>query len=101
MRRMRLERHSVLTIRHDAAARRFTADVEGAAAFLSYRELAGRVLDLDHTYVPPAARGGGIASQLTAHALRYARESGCKIVPSCRFVAAYLKRHPEFHDLRA
>jgi predicted GNAT family acetyltransferase len=97
---MRLERHSVLTIRHDPAARRFMADIEGATAFISYRELPGRVIDLDHTYVLPAGRGGGIASQLTAHALRYAREGGFKVVPSCRFVAAYIKRHAEFHDLR-
>ena len=29
-------------------------DVEGATAFISYRELAGRILDLDHTFVPTA-----------------------------------------------
>jgi uncharacterized protein len=91
----------VLTIRHEPAARRFTTDVEGVAAFLSYREVAGRVLELDHTYVPPAGRGGGIASQLTAYALGYARASGFKVVPSCRFVAAYVRRHAEFHDLLA
>jgi predicted GNAT family acetyltransferase len=66
-----------------------------------YRELAGKVLDLDHTYVPPAGRGRGIASQLAAHALRYARDSGYKVLPSCPFIAAYIERHAEFHDLRA
>jgi predicted GNAT family acetyltransferase len=91
----------MLTIRHEPATRRFMADVEGATAFISYREAPGPVLDLNHTYVPPAARGGGIASQLTAHALTFARDGGYRVVPSCPFVAAYIQRHPEFRDLLA
>ena len=91
----------MLTIRHETAARRFTTDVEGAIAFISYRETRGRVLDFDHTYVPPTARGGGIASQLTAYALTFARDGGYKVVPSCPFVAAYIERHSEYRALLA
>jgi hypothetical protein len=87
-------------IRHEPGARRFVADIEGQAAYITYRERDGLVLELDHTYVPRALRGGGIASQLTAHALDYARERGYRVVPSCPFVAAYLQRHPEYRDLR-
>ena len=97
---MRREGGSVLTIRHEPAGGRFAADVAGSTAFISYRELPGRVLDLHHTYVPTVARAGGIASQLTAHALRHARNGGYKVVPSCPFVAAYVARHSEYHDLR-
>ena len=89
------------TIRHEPAARRFTTAVEGSVAFIHYRELAGHVLDLDHTYVPPAGRGRGIASQLAAHTLRYARDSGYKVLPSCPFIAAYIEGHAEFQDLQA
>jgi uncharacterized protein len=91
----------VLTIRHEPAARRFMADVEGATAFISYRAAPGPVLDFNHTYVPPAARGSGIASQLAAHALTFARNGGYRVVPSCPFVAAYIDRHPEYRDLLA
>ena len=101
MQRMHRSSGSPLTIRHEPANRRFTADIEGTTAFIRYREVAGRVLDLDHTYVPPAGRGGGIASQLTAHALTFARAGGYKIVPSCPFVAAYIERHSEYRDLLA
>ena len=90
-----------LAIRHEPEARRFAADVGGKTAYITYRERDGDVLDLDHTYVPREHRGGGIASQLTARALEYARESGYRIVPSCPFVAAYLERHPEYRELRA
>lgn len=90
-----------LVIRHEPAAHRFVADIDGAAAYITYRELDGSVLDLNHTFVPPALRGGGIASQLTAHALRFARAEGRRVVPSCPFVAAYVQRHPEYRKLLA
>ncbi|RPI62649.1 MAG: N-acetyltransferase [Lysobacterales bacterium] len=89
-----------IAIRHEPEARRFVADVGGQAAYITYRERDGHVLELDHTYVPTASRGGGIASQLTARALDYARERGCRVVPSCPFVAAYIERHPEYRHLR-
>lgn len=92
---------STVSIHHEPGARRFVADVAGATAFVSYRELPNRVLDFDHTFVPTAARGGGIASQLTAHALRYAREHDYAVVPSCRFVAAFISRNPQYRDLVA
>jgi predicted GNAT family acetyltransferase len=88
-------------IRHEQAARRFATDVEDAVAFIHYREESGRRLDFDHTYVPHRARGGGLASRLTAHALAFARAGGYKVVPSCPFVAAYIDRHPEYRDLLA
>jgi predicted GNAT family acetyltransferase len=37
---------------------------------------------------------------LTQHALEHARARGYRVVPSCPFVAAYVQRHPEYHDLR-
>ena len=89
-----------LAIDHQPEARRFVADVGGKTAYITYRELDGRLLELDHTYVPREFRGGGIASQLTVRALEYARERGCRVVPSCPFVAAYIERHPEYRDLR-
>ena len=89
-----------LAIRHEPQARRFAAEVGGKTAYLSYRELDGRILDLDHTFVPREHRGGGIASQLTVRALEYARERGWRLVPSCPFVAAYIERHAEYRDLR-
>jgi len=90
-----------LAIRHEPDARRFTADVGGKTAYITYRELDPQLLELDHTYVPHERRGGGIASQLTVRALEYAREHGFRVVPSCPFVAAYIERHPEYRELRA
>lgn len=99
-RRTRLEEPMTLSIRHEPDVRRFAADVSGKTAYITYRELDGQTLELDHTYVPRESRGGGIASQLTSRALQYARERGYRVVPSCPFVAAYLERHPEYRELR-
>jgi predicted GNAT family acetyltransferase len=88
-------------IRHDPAARRFTTEAAGGIAYITYREGPGQVLDFDHTFVPPTARGRGIASQLTAHALEYARDGGYQVVPSCPYVATYIERHAEYRDLLA
>ena len=89
-----------LAIRHEPEARRFVAAVGGKSAYITYRQLDGRILELLHTYVPREFRGSGVASQLTARALEYARELGCRVVPSCPFVAAYIERHPEYRELR-
>jgi uncharacterized protein len=88
-------------IRHEPNARRFVTEVDSEVAFISYRELPNRVLDLHHTFVPAAVRGSGIASRLTAHALHHAREHGYAVVPSCPFVAIYIERHAEYRDLLA
>jgi predicted GNAT family acetyltransferase len=92
---------NALVIRHLPETQRFAADIDGASAYLSYRELEGRILDFNHTFVPVALRGGGIASQLTEHALRFARFGGFRVLPSCPFVAAYIRRHSEHRALLA
>ncbi len=84
-----------LTVIHDEEAHRFTVEVEGVPAVLDYRLQGTRTLFL-HMGVPPALEGRGIGSALVRAGLSYAREQGCRIVPLCSFVAAYLRRHPEY-----
>jgi predicted GNAT family acetyltransferase len=88
-------------IRHEPEARRFVTATGDETAHITYRELDGRILDLDHTFVPTRFRGSGIASQLTAAALQFARGGGYRVIPSCPFVSAYIARHPEHRDLLA
>lgn len=82
----------------DPAAGRFEADVHGQVAYLEYR-LAGDTIDLIHTEVPRALEGQGIGSRLVRTALDSARERGLKVIVSCGFVRAYIKRHPEYQPL--
>jgi predicted GNAT family acetyltransferase len=84
-------------IERDAASHRFTlSSGAGAAAVLDYRERNAGTLEYYHTFVPTSLRGRGVASRLVAHALRYAIEQRLSVIPTCPFVAAFIRRHPEY-----
>lgn len=91
-----------LPVTHDAARRRFEirSTPETPPAFLDYAIAGDRVV-FEHTFVPDALRGQGVAAALTRAALAEARRAGWRIVPACSYVAAYIERHPEFTDLIA
>lgn len=87
---------------HDRDARRFRLPLDGGGeAHISYTEREAGTLDLRHTEVPPAHRGDGVASELVEQVLTHVREEGLRIVPSCPFVAAYIRDHPEHASLVA
>ena len=87
-------------IRHNAAAPRFETVVDGQHCELDYR-LDGRVMTITHTGVPGPVEGRGIASAMTQAAMETARAEGWSVIPACSYAAAWLRRHPEFADLRA
>ena len=90
-----------LEVRHDADRRRFYIPFDEGEAHLDYRQKDDTTLDYAHTYVSPDLRGQGLAGRVVEKALDYAREEGLKVVPSCPFVASFVKHHPEYQDLRA
>jgi hypothetical protein len=53
----------------------------------------------NHTYVPPAFRGRGVAAKLARAALELARARGKKVIPACSYIAKYIETTPEFKDL--
>lgn len=70
------------------------------AGYLEYRAAGGRTI-LVHTEVDPAMEGRGVGSKLVAGALDDLRSRGRRITVKCPFVAAFLKRHPDYRDLVA
>lgn len=72
--------------------------MDGEVAILSYTREGGLVV-FDHTYVPVAFRGKGVAAALVRAALNEARKQHWKIVPQCSYVAAFIERHAEFASL--
>jgi predicted GNAT family acetyltransferase len=52
-----------------------------------------------HTEVSDELKGQGLGAQLVAGALDDIRARGVHVVPLCPYVAAYLRRHPEYADL--
>lgn len=85
---------------HDKTNHRFEITIDGHTGVATYAEHDG-IWVMDHTYVPDALRGQGVAAQLVEAAFAAAREAGVKIEPACSYVARYMDRHPETADLRA
>lgn len=59
----------------------------------------GNVHVADHTIVPPAIGGRGIAGQLVEALVADARAQGFRIDPECSYIAAAFRRHPDWADL--
>jgi predicted GNAT family acetyltransferase len=73
---------------------------EDRVGYAAYREEPGRVV-FTHTVIDPAYEGRGLGSRLAGFALDDVRSRGLLIVAQCPFIAAYVKRHPEYADLVA
>lgn len=74
---------------------------EDAQGVLTWREAAPGVVVADHTLVPTAIGGRGVALRLVEALIADARERDWKIVPACSYVAAQFRRHPDWADLLA
>jgi predicted GNAT family acetyltransferase len=90
---------SDLVVRDDPDELRYEALRDGRlVGLVRYRTEPGVVV-LVHTEVDEAVEGTGVGSQLVRGALDDLRARGLRVVPLCPFVAAYLRRHPEYADL--
>jgi predicted GNAT family acetyltransferase len=77
---------------------RFELELQGERAIATYT-LKGDTITFVHTVVPEALRGHGVAAELVRAGLASARERGLHVVPLCPVFAAYMRSHPETHDL--
>lgn len=79
---------------HRPEQSRFTAEVDGQTAFLTYEQEAGTVA-MTHTVVPAEIGGRGVAGDLTRTAVAWAREHDLTIDAQCSYVHGWLAKHPE------
>lgn len=87
-----------LKVTHNKEKERFEIDLDGKTALIDYSE-QNNVIAMTHTEVPPEFEGKGVGSQLVKGALEIVRQNGKRVRPLCTFVAAYIKRHPEYNSL--
>jgi predicted GNAT family acetyltransferase len=88
-------------IRNNEQTSQYETTVDGETAYAAYDLEDPERIVFTHTIVPEALSGRGIANQLVKHGLDDARSRGLTVVPQCSFVAAFIKRHPEYEDLLA
>jgi uncharacterized protein len=84
-----------MTVQHDPERSRFFVPLADGEAELFYEPFSEDVLDLQHTEVPPSGQGHGVGDALVRAALAYAREQGLRVIATCPYVQAWLRRHPE------
>ena len=87
------------SVEHVPAEKRFVVRFDAAEAELTYVEREGPILDLVHTFVPPEARGQGVAEDLVDSAFAYARGNDYRVRASCPYVRRWLEDHPEQADI--
>lgn len=88
-----------IVVRDAPGRSRYEAEGDGALAGIAVYSLEGDRLTLEHTEVMPEAEGRGVGGALARAALDDARARGLGVVPRCPFMAAYIRRHPEYRDL--
>jgi uncharacterized protein len=87
-----------IPLNHNREEQTFEMNINGNIALIGYSE-DGDTYILEHTEVPEALEGKGIASILVVKTLNYIEAEGKKIIARCPFVVSYLKRHPEWNRL--
>ncbi|KAI7903456.1 GCN5-related N-acetyl-transferase-domain-containing protein [Cokeromyces recurvatus] len=75
-------------------------DTNGNTAALCYLPTRVRdIIEIYHTEIPISYRNKGIGDKLVKECLRWAKQSGKLIIPTCRFVQRHLEQHEyENHD---
>ncbi|MEZ4859482.1 MAG: GNAT family N-acetyltransferase [Flavobacteriaceae bacterium] len=80
--------------------KRFEVEVAQTTAFIEYIRTKDSFY-LTHTEVPSELEGKGIGSSLVKRVLEHIEKEALLVAPLCPFVAAYIKRHPEWKRLLA
>jgi len=80
---------------------RYWTETKAGEAELIYSLSADDKMVIDSTFVPIAARGGGVALALVKRAVEDAKAVGRKVDPVCPYVDRVFDRHPEWGALRA
>ena len=88
------------TIEHNLTDKCFELRLEGHRCVLNYT-LNNNVMTITHTGVPNELSGRGLAAEITKFALDYAQSQGWRVIPQCSYVAAYIKKHPQYTPLMA
>ena len=87
-----------ITVTNNEEAQRFEAQIGGQRALLTYHRFPDRIV-FNHSEVPPPLGGQGLAAKLARTALDFARANHLRVVPPCPYVAAFIRKHAEYHDL--
>lgn len=84
---------------HGPQGGRYVFNTDKGEAELTYTCVRPDLVRADHTGVPDALRGRGLAALLVERLVEDARAEGFRIRPACSYVEAQRRRHPEWSDV--
>ncbi|MDQ1739280.1 MAG: uncharacterized protein QOE53_932 [Pseudonocardiales bacterium] len=90
-----------ISISKNEAAGRYELRLGGRRVGLADFYRRGNTVVIPHTETLPEYGGRGLASRLVRYCLDDIRDQQLRVDPACPFVAAYLRKHPEYADLLA
>ena len=92
-----------ITREESGTSGRYVARIDGiqGEAELTFTRLGANLVSADHTEAPASMRGTGVARALVERLVADARAAGLKIVPACTYVAAQLRKQPDWSDVLA
>jgi predicted GNAT family acetyltransferase len=91
---------STIVKEEDGGSGRYVLSLPGGQeAELTFVSRGAGHMIIDYSFVPPAFRGRGVMVPLIERAVEEAWTQGTKITPTCGYVAAVFRRHPEWADV--
>ncbi|MDR1886080.1 MAG: N-acetyltransferase [Synergistaceae bacterium] len=84
------------------ANRVYVEDEAGAViAEITFPDMGGGRVEINHTFVSPVLRGGGVAAMLMDHAYDEIKSSGRTAVPTCSYSVSWFEKHEDKRDILA
>lgn len=85
----------------NAERARYELHRAGRVLSVAYYRRDDDVVTIRHVETEPAERGNGHAARLMGDVLEHLRVNDLRVRPACGFAAAYVRDHPDQHDLLA
>ena len=83
------------TLIDNKEAKQYEFHIDDFVPRIEYMKVSDKIY-LTHTEVPRGLEGKGVGGKLVKTVLEDIEQKKLKLVPLCPFVAAYIKRHPEW-----
>jgi uncharacterized protein len=87
------------TLNDNTQLQRFELVEDGTVVGIAQYRISGNTVTMTHTEVPAEHGGKGYGSELARLALDSLRRKQMKVIPSCQFIASFIKKHQEYADL--
>lgn len=85
-------------IHHDETRRRYSLQLDGHEAYLTYERPRAGVIHITHTIVPDALGGRGLGKRLVRRAVEDALAREDKLSSSCWFATALIEKSPDWRE---